>query len=270
VDIVSRPPSLVVFSELQPDSVFRINLSLTQNITDNNPTTYVNNAIVEVLNSDTQLLDQLIYTQNGDYSTALKPQNNAHYLFRIKLDNKVYWANETIPETLKCTFIDTAKVIFQGKQNFFQFRISIKDSAGSIPNYYGLRLQREYMKVNGTDTVYGREWISIETPEFIMTENPESKFSKKHLLFHDKYFNGLNQELRFGSAELFDIPGSITVALHLHVSEYSENAYRYYTSINEHLLYQNDPFSQPTELKGNVFGAFGAIVGQSTKIITLR
>jgi hypothetical protein len=268
VNIENKPASLVVNSSLYCDSLININLSLTQNIIDNNPPTIVSDASIEIMNKDSVILDVPNYNGNGNYLSWVKAEPGKRYLFRIQYSGKTYWGDETIPDTLKAELSDTGRIIFQGKQNFFQLKLKINDYQNS-DNYYGLRLKRTYDKYSGSDTVQAEEWINIETIEFILTENPESRFSKKHLLFSDRYFNGIHQELKFGSGSLFSVEGEKTKALTLYVSSYSLNAYKYYTSVNEHLLYQSDPFSQPTVLKGNIEHAYGSIVAQNTKVFEL-
>jgi hypothetical protein len=160
--------------------------------------------------------------------------------------------------------MDTSRIIFQARENFFQFALKLKNDFNN-QNYYGLRVRRNY-KSGGTDTTVYSEWLDIESIEFILTEDNRSRFSKKHLLFSDRYFSGTNQELRFGVADLFAGGGNKTVSVELYVSSFSENAFNYYSSLNEHLLYQSDPFSQPTLLRGNVTNAFGAAIGQFTRM----
>lgn len=266
INIEDKPASLVVNSELSSDSFISFDLSLTQNITDNNDPPYVNDASVEVLNKDSNIIDVLSFTGNGRYASIwLKPQVASRYIFRIKRGNAEHWADETMPDTLQAKMTDTSRVLFQGKQNFFQFKVKIKDDA-SESNYYGLKLKRKFEKYSAEDTVYAEEWVNIESIDFILDENPDSRFSKKHLLFNDIYFKGLDQEFRFGCADLFGNPLQKTLKLELYICSYTINAYRYYISVNEHLLYQSDPFSQPTLLKGNVSNAFGAAVGNYTRV----
>ncbi len=255
-------------SELSSDSFISFDLSLTQNITDNNNPPYVNDASIEVLNKDSNIIDVLSFTGNGRYASIwLKPQVASRYLFRIRRGNEEHWADEKMPDTLHAKIIDTSRVLFQSKQNFFQFNVKIKDDA-SKSNFYGLKLKRKFEKYSAEDTVIAEEWVNIESIDFLLNENPDSRFSKKHLLFNDLYFKGLDQEFRFGGADLFSNSSQKTLKLELYISSYTVNGYRYYISVNEHLLYQSDPFSQPTLLKGNVSNAFGAVVGNYTRVFT--
>jgi len=265
INIDDKPAILVVNAELDADSLMRFNLSLTQNITDNGGVPQVNDAVVEVLSGDSQILSVLDNQGKGLYSSAwLKPKAGTRYLFRITRGSGEYWVDEQMPDSFKADVLDTGRIVFQGKSGFYQFHIRFKDDV-LRSNYYGLRLKRIFEKYSGSDTIVTEEWVNIESIDFILTENPESKFSKKHLVFRDTYCNGLNQELRFGAAGLFGRTDQKTLGLVLYTASYSESAYAYYSSVNEHMFFQNDPFSQPTLLRGNVSNAFGAVVGRFTQ-----
>lgn len=265
INIDDKPAELVVNAALDADSLMRFNLSLTQNITDNGGEPTVNDAVIEVMSGDSQILNVLDNQGKGLYSSAwLKPKAGTRYLFRITRGSGEYWVDERMPDSLKVDVQDTGRIVFQGKPGFFQYRIQFQDDA-LRDNYYGIRLKRIFEKYSGGDTIVAEEWVNIESIDFILTENPESKFSKKHLIFRDDYFKGLNQELKFGAAGLFDRTDQKTRALILYTASYSGSAYAYYSSVNEHMLFQNDPFSQPTLLRGNVSNAFGAVVGRFTQ-----
>ncbi|HEY1047806.1 MAG TPA: DUF4249 domain-containing protein [Bacteroidia bacterium] len=266
VDIPNREASLVVDSEISPDSFIKVKLSRTQNITDNNPPKIPFNCLIEVMDKDTGILDVLTDMGKGVFaSNFLKPSAGKTYLFRITADSRTYWVNERMPDSLKCKVMDTSRIIFQGKQNFYQFTLDLEDQSNR-GNYYGLRLKRHYKQFAGTDTTIISEWVTIESLDFLLTENPATRFSNRHLLFNDKYFGNMTANLKFGANGLFGKSNERTYLLELYVSSYSESAYNFYTSLNEHLFYQNDPFSQPTLLKGNISEAFGAIVGSYTQV----
>jgi hypothetical protein len=264
IEIEDRPPQLVVNAVLDPDSFLYFHLSQTQNITDNNAIPYITNATVEVFNKDTTLLTVLSHNVNGDYRSGIfKPRPDSQYLFRINTVQGAYWVNELMPDTMHCVIKDTTRSIF-----LFQVRLDFTDPP--LPNnYYGIKMKRYFEVYNGADTTFAEEWVALESIDFILTENPRTKFSKKNILFTDQYFIHPKQTLRIGAADLFNKAGQKTKRLVIHATAYSFNGYNYYASVNEHLFYQNDPFSQPTLLVGNIPGAFGAAVGKNTKTLTI-
>lgn len=270
INIEDKPSVLVVDADLNTDSFFSVNLSRTQNITDNAGKQFLEDAVIEVFDKDTVMVDVLSNVSKGTYqSSAYKPQAGHQYLFKILHNSKIYWVNELIPDSMQSTIQDTGRIVFQGKNNFFQFQLQLDDPM-SKKNFYGIKIKRYYNQINGTDTQLLVEWSRIETVDLILTEDPQTRFSNKHLVFKDNYFNGSKQYLKFGVSDLFTQASQQTTALELFVSSYSENAYNYYSSVNEHLFYQNDPFSQPAIVRGNVNGAYGAIVGQFQKRYLIR
>lgn len=270
IDIENKPSILVVDARLQQDSLIGMYLSWTQNIKDNGDKKYEDNAVVEVFDADTSIVDVLQKVGKGLYRSAFyQPMPGMTYLFKISVNDKVYWANENMPDTLECQLVDTSRIIFQGKPDFFQITIKLNDTKDKS-NYYGLMLRRNFETYNGQDTSYLSEWLKLESIEFILTEDPQSKFSNQHLIFSDRFFDGNNQLLRFGANDLFTASRGKTKSLEFYVSTYSSNAYFYYTSLNEHLFYQNDPFAQPTLVRGNVEGAFGGVVGSCVKRFDIK
>lgn len=261
VKVADKPPVLVVDAVLMQDSFVKVKLSETQNITDNSPAKIVSDAVIEMFDKDTQIIDVLSHQGNGVYTSIYKPLSDKRYLFKLNRNGKVYWVDEYVPDTIDCLIQDTSRIVFQGKLNFFQINLKLNDPVGS--NYYGIKLRRYYKQINGADTQHLSEWVELETIDFILTEDPQTRFSNQHLVFSDKYFDGKTQFLKFGVSGIFE-KGRNTEALELYVSSYSKSGYDYYGSVNEHLFYQNDPFSQPTLIRGNVSNAFGGIIGEYT------
>lgn len=270
INIEDKPSVLVVDADLNTDSLICVVLSRTQNITDNSGQKFIDDAVIEVFDKDTGIVDVLMHVKNGVYKSSVsKPQAGKQYLFKVLHNNKSYWVNERMPDSMACVIQDTARIVFQGKRNFFQLQLRLDDPLAQ-KNFYGIKVRRYYNQINGTDTQMLVEWARLETVDLILTEDPQTRFSNKHLLFKDVYFNGSRQYLKFGVADLFTTASQQTTALELFVSSYSDNAYNYYSSVNEHLFYQNDPFSQPAIVRGNVNGAYGAIVGQFQQRYLIR
>lgn len=264
VNIEDKPALTVVVSELDKDSFFTFRLSLTQNITDNSPEKHISDAVIEILDKDSNLLESLQHSSGGMYKSALiKPVPASRYLIRIKDSRGEHFADETMPTPIQILSLDTARIQFQGQKDFMQLKLVFPDTA-TQGNYYGLRLKRTFVRYSGTDSVLSDEWLNIETGDLIITEDPDSRFSLKHRLFSDRFFNGNVQEIKFGASGLFGKPDEKTKSLELHFSSYSQPSFRFLVSVNEHLFYQNDPFSQPSGIRGNVSNAAGGVVAQYT------
>ncbi len=269
IPIPTQPNQLVVNSNFKLDSALQVFLSLSQPSNSNGNLTPYQQATLGIYTADSILIEPLTQMGNYYFSTLFKPISNTLYRLRISTPTQEYWASDSVPNYPNTSIVDTSTIVFQGNNHFFRIEYKLKDTANQ-KNYYALMLKRNYMqlvpKANTTqmDTLYKSEWLPIETNDFYLTENPESSYSKSYLLFTDRHFNGLSLVLKFGSSKLKDnISNQLTLNTVVYCQQLSAQAYNYYQSINEHLFYQNDPYSQPNAIKGNIANALGAFVGVS-------
>ncbi len=269
-----QPQSIVLNSNLALDSFLTINLALTQGITENAPNYSINDAFISIYDKDSNLLEVLQNGGNGSYfSNILKGASNKLYIAKIINQNTTYYTSDSIPNQSNTLIIDTARILYQGKPNYFNIDYKIIDNQ-SQTNYFGLKLKRKYLQYfttnNLLDSVIKEDWITIDTRDFYLTENEISQFSKKHILFNDRRFNQSARVLKFGNAEILTTTNQKTLALIVYMEQYSPQAFTYYQTLNEHLFYQNDPFSQPSAVKGNILNGYGAFVGKSIKADTIK
>lgn len=265
---------LVVNSNLCVDSLISVKLSYTQAINDNSKNITENNAVVQFFSKDSILLEQINPSSNGFYQTVLlKAQASTTYLLKITTPKQVYWMQDSCP--LKCiaSVVKIDSTVFQGNQNFYRIKFQIKDLQ-SFTNYYGLKLKHVYESYRNKgggliDTLMNEEWIDVETIDPILIQDENNKFSKKHLLFSDMYFNKSTINFYFGTSAIVNTSTRKTKKLSIELEQYSFDAYQYYATLYEHLFYQNDPFSQPTLVKGNISNAFGSFTGKNIIRTTL-
>lgn len=276
-DIVlpKEDPILVVNSVLSSDSFITVRLSYTQGITENTPIVFETGASVIIYNQDTQFVENLANTGNGWYKGAIKAVPSSRYLAKIAINSTIYWAFDSVPLLPDINVTDTSRIFFQGKPGFFSIEVALSDKQTSA-NYYGMKMRYFYeyyvLDPNGfpIDTIDKNEWIDIETVDPILTESDFSKFSKKHLLWSDKYFNNTTAILRVGSSVIIRNNRQKPHYLVIYTEHYTTGSFQYYTTLNEHIFYQNDPFSQPTIVNGNIPNAFGSFVGKSVKVDTIH
>lgn len=266
-DIEKKTNQLIVDGKLVNDSLFKVQLSLTQSITDNSILPIVDNASIEVFDIDTNIVAVLSHQSNGIYQSLLeKVKPNTFYLFKISFQNLVFWGKEFTADSLKIELKDTFRGVFQGKTNVFQIKFKLKDNS-LLSNFYGLKVKKIHLTNNGT--IKTEEWCEMETIDFILTENLKSRYSKKNLLFTDQFFNNQEAWLNIGLPDLFSNPDKKLTQLIIYSSSLSENTYQYYSSINEHVFYQNDPFSQPPLIYSNIDKSFGSIVSEFVQTDTI-
>lgn len=274
LDLPVQKQTLVLNSNLTLDSFISINLALTQGITENAPNYSINNAFISLYDKDSNFIENLQNGGNGLYfSNTLKGIPNKLYIAKIINQNTTYYTSDSIPNKSVAFIIDTARIIFQGKANYFNIDYKITDNQKQT-NFYGLKLKRKYIQYftinNILDSIAKEEWINIDTRDFILTENEISQFSKKHILFNDRFFSQATRTIKFGNANILSSINQKTMALIINLEQYSPQAFNYYQTLNEHLFYQNDPFSQPSTVKGNMPNGYGAFVGKSIKADTIK
>jgi hypothetical protein len=267
-DLSDHQAKLVVNGHLYNDSLISIDLSISGQITQSVVQPYVN-GVVELYDKDTNQLLTLNNNGNGRYySSIYKAQANTIYLIKIKTNERNYWIIEETPDTVFSEIKDTSRFFFQGNEAYFQLKLQLNDKS-ILKNFYEIKVKRFYKEWNGIDSIIKEEWVDINTQEFVLTESPISRYSKKQLLFSDRFFNGQKVNLNVGMFGLFNTLQQRTTHLQVYVSSLSLNAFNYYTSINEHLFFQNDPFTQPSQIIGNVPDAYGAITGRYLNVETI-
>lgn len=268
-------PILVVNSVLCNDSLIAMRLSYTQGITDNTPIAYESSATVAIYDKDTLLKGILTNLGNGWYKGAIIGVPSVKYIAKISINTKTYWTSDSIPPVPDINVTDTSRIFFQGKPGFFSIETALSDKQITA-NYYGMKMHYFYemytLDGNGQplDTTQRNEWIDVETIDPILNESDFSKFSKKHLLWSDKYFNSTTAILKVGSSVVLRNSRQKPRHLVVYTEHYTAAAFQYLATLNEHIFYQNDPFSQPTIVSGNIPNAFGSFAGRSIKVDTIH
>jgi hypothetical protein len=260
--------SLVVNSNLCNDSLIGLKLTYTQAINNNNAIYTENNASIEIFDKDSVLLEKIINSQNGIYQTiTTKAKASTCYLLKISTPQAIYWMKDSCPGICLGSILKVDSTIFQGKIDFYRIKFQLKDLQ-TCSNYYGLKMKHTYESYITTiggkvDTILAEEWIDVETIDPLLTQDENNKFTKKHLLFNDAFFNNNTIDFSFGTSSIANSTTRKTKQLSIDLEQYSFDAYQFYATLFEHMFYQNDPFSQPTLVKGNINGAYGSFIGKN-------
>lgn len=228
----------------------------------------IENARVELYNSDYQLIEYLYYNIGGYYTGNHIIEKGGQYHFALEDEEYEFtcFGTDAIPKFETELYFDTATVYYSGKNNFFQIATVLKDP-GEERNFYRFHAYRDFYKYtikNGikTDSVFISEAVELESNDFWFIRLGNQQFAKKELLLSDEGFNGRSILIRFGT---FGLEGGRfdekNVQIRIVVSSLSEALFRYYTTLNEHLFYRQDPFSQPTSVYSNIDGGLGIFGG---------
>lgn len=193
-------------------------------------------------------------------------EKNKYYLV-FKNNNAIAKAKEALVSAQINYSIDTQTIIFRGKEDFLQVKLTISDEI-NIKNYYSFQLLRSYWEYSNNDSAYKEELQDLETIDYWFLRNENSQFTKKELLLRDLGFEDKVAMLRFGAFNLFTNTSSQkTIAIKLISSKLSPNLYQYRQTINEHLFYQTDPFAQSTSVYtnwDNIRGIFASKYSDTT------
>jgi hypothetical protein len=267
--IPAEKPSLVVNSRLCADSLISFNLSYTQSITNNSAPEIVSNAIIELFDKDTVSIETLSNLGNGVYLSTTVAQASKYYIVKIMLPAQTYWSGDSVPVKVDGKITSTDSINFRNNPFFYQIHFSLNDKQ-KYQNFYSFKLKHYFEEYLLNDTLLKEEWLDIETIDPILTEDLNSRFSKRHLLFTDRYFNNTNIQLSFGTPKIANNSLTKTKKLILYTEQFTNHSYSYFSSMNEHIFYQNDPFSQPILVKGNINNAMGAFAGENIKADTIN
>lgn len=267
-DIDSKVPTLVVNAFISNDSLFNFTLSTSQSVISSAIRNKVSNATIEVFDKDSNLVTTIIEQGIGIYQSSFaRAKPNTLYRYKINALGKVYAINEATPDSIQIEIKDTSRGVFKGRNKVFITKLKLTDRS-ILGNYFSLKIKKTFLnKVTNTTQ---EEWCDLETLDFILTEDPKSKFSKKNLLFTDRYFNNQSTWLNIGCVGLFDNPNQTAQRLDIYASTISSSAFQFLTSLNENLFFQNDPFSQSPQLFGNLPNAHGAIYSQTMQKLAVN
>jgi hypothetical protein len=267
-NIPEQAQMLVVNSNLCADSFISFTLTYTQSIKDNSAVAMEKNATILIFDVDTNILDIINPSAGGYYKSQVKALPSTIYIAKISIGKKDYWASDSLPAKVEGEISKVDSVIFQGRTDFLRIRYDLSDKQ-AYPNYYGIRMKHCFEKFQGADTTLEEEWVDVETIDPVLLEDENNKFSKKHLLLTDLRFNNTTINFNFGTSVIINNGSKRSRMLVVYIEQYSFKAYQYYSSLNQHLFYQNDPFSQPTQVKGNISDAFGSFIGRNTRADTI-
>ena len=263
-------PVPVLNGLLQADSAFKVQLSLTANLTDTAPT-YVSNARV-IIESNVATPDTLVYAQKGWYVSARTVKVGVNYTCKAMIPGySTITAQTTIPtqtEIDSIVYIDLAGRDEEGdKISSLQFRIKNKLSSKS---FWGVNLMVKGFGIDyNWDTneriegVFEREknfFMKAEQDSVLLNEaNPLELFSNSKMkddqYWVRTYFNEYN-----GS----DIGKNDTLIIEL--QNVDETYYRY---IKQYYIYESAQYpsigqsNQKYPMYSNVKNGLGVFTGMS-------
>ena len=269
-------PKMVVNGTFTPSQPFQISLTKNKDLLTNQPTEFITNARVSILNEQGVLLKDLVYTDNAllSYysSPSFKPTNGATYQIEIQAPSfPTISAQDYIPMpvALNALEIDTLLVNTSEANPVYAVALTttFSDPIGA-DNYYHLQLFYKSIegKTNSSGFVQNTEegLMPLTTLE-IQKDNPSllMDFNKNGVLFDDASFNGAKTQLKF-YASLDKKEAGAYPKIIGELRTVSKNYYQYYTSITHQLANQDRPFVEPINVFTNIENGLGIFAGFSS------
>ena len=255
VDVPFDGPHLVVNSVINPDSVFKVRLSLNRFILDDSTETFVEDAQV-LMGEEGTAMSPLTYDQSGFYLSNIKPVPGKSYNIEVQ-SNKFGTAKASthVPILPGVADVEVKEYMLQ-HQYMTDIYITITDNP-EVENYYRIKVSTEYEYYNFNDGSIGnaRYPVHIYTEDpLVQNENDALGFNQfDGITFTDAFFNGKTVTLKFKSDNNFLSSGSYAIRVQNLNSDYYQ--YVYSTALQEQN--EDDPLAQPVNVFTNVDGAFG-------------
>lgn len=257
-------PKLCFNCILNPDSVIRGSLSVSQSISENNTLQKISDAIIE-LKKDGQVIGLMHYLSKGIYWIDSKPTSGSHYEIRIsKAGYPNLFASTLIPQRPLVDYQKENKELhIAGTSSYYTFRsnYSINDQSGTNRYWkYNKRLTNGIWRFNGG-------YYDIDSPifdDFNKVTDATDKYG-----FHYEYYLRINDTGLDGKVLSFSeegIDGAVAFFMDTdeHYDKYLKSTIKQKMNDGDNLL-----FNEPVQIYSNIengLGIFGSAAITSFKL----
>jgi hypothetical protein len=262
VDVPFDGEQIVVDSFFDPDSLWKVTLSLNRHILDPNEINFkrVSDAVIEI-HDENGLVTTLQYTENGKYvSLTEKPAAEKQYTMFV--NSLKYGTVNAVSHAPVVTLIKSVERedIIKGNERFTVFRLKIHDKK-ETKDFYHLKVdytQEQYNNQSGEIRSFTRSIpIGSDNPEL----SDQFISAEQGLLIKDVLFNGEETEIKF-RIDAGHLSGITEFSIAL--KSISEDYFRYMATRQLQKEINGDPFAQPVNVFNNVTNGFGIFAGLST------
>ncbi|NWJ52517.1 MAG: DUF4249 domain-containing protein [Bacteroidetes bacterium] len=255
IDTGKIKPRLVLNALIEPDSIFKVELSKSRSLMDSSQLVELINSASVKIYEDGVLKTTLGFGIEGIYVAPFKPKQTSSY--RIAVDDAEFGhieATTNIPDQpVLVSAVPTTELTPASSPRYYKYKLVIRDS-GKHRDYYYLRaflIQRGFTPGTPVGSVIAYDIYSDD--RVVINDT----YTLRGILFDDSAFNGYEYELIIYS------PYRVTFAnpLWFELSSISKEYYNYLSSIITQNNAGNNPFAEPVIIKSNVqngTGVFGA------------
>ena len=288
LDLPEHESKLVVNSIFSNDSIWKLSVSQSTGILDNDDFGFMDNAEVTIY-QDGNFLETLsletIETTTYDYTTGQEEieeipfytsenvaTSNHEYSVEVAVNGfETASATATLPTPVNISEVTVENLFADVEEGYQQqegsLSITFDDPEGE--NFYELKVWaafeytysdyifndsiNDYIAQEVTEEVFYN--IYLETNDVALSNDANK--SGQSILFTDEFFEGDTKTLALQTYDAIPLDGSIVVELR----SISKEVYLYNSSYNNQRWSRDDPFSEPIFVYSNIengFGIFGA------------
>jgi hypothetical protein len=260
LDVPFDGEQLTINSLFNPDSVWRVSVSLNRYVLDNRPYKRVTNATV-IVSDENGPVETLVHDGNGVYrSENGKPQaRKAYTLSASSVVHGTVHAESLIPPAALVSNVEIQSSEFNGEPSS---RISLQISdEPTTDNYYAISVE------------VGNEFLNSQTLEVMSYRFPvvlgrndngfenEQISNDNHLLIKDVFYTGPQLDVTVHSPDWNLLhSGSIFIT----VKTVSKDYYDFILTSSLQNQTSGNPFAQPVQVYSNVQNGFGIFAGFSS------
>lgn len=283
IEVPDTPSKLTVNSLFGTDSAFIVSVTASKGILEDGTVSEVTNATVTITGSDGS--SETVIGANYEGFSDWKPES-MQYRFALAAKPGMDYtitasakgfetvsAKTHVPTPVQIVRVDTgSKYVDEWTQRQGQISVTLDDPAG-VENFYELHL---YMLTYYPDTFGGiLNWWPMYYEIYAYEEQDEGVqidlggSYEVGMRFSDELFNGQHYTTRLNYWNEATYDDSTTLEFYLsyylvtELRSLSSDYYKFHTSYNTYLMSVGDPFSQPTQVYGNVDKGFGIFAGFS-------
>ncbi len=244
---------LVVNQIIEKDSTFSVGIERSRFFLESYMSnTFLDDAVVTIKNTTTGASETQSAGNNGQYIFAMTAQEGHSY--EITASHSSYptaTGSTVIPTSVPLISVDTLSYDDENMQKTMQAKLKWNDPVGK--NYYIIAIKSntlfpEAMFLNSSDVSVANGGVNLDgspTYDYFFAVNDESfeGTQKEFTLEFDHYFYGTSVKYQY---QLYNC---------------TEDAYKYFVSVNLNQNAGSGPFVEPVKVHTNIEGGYGIFGG---------
>lgn len=265
---------IVVNSAFSPEKQWNVNVSNSRSIIDTEELQPISDATVSIFKGG-EFLENLIHQTEGIYIGSSDIESDQEYTVEVSAPNYEAVTSSSFAPSghLEINAIDTTFVDSEyGNSIDLNFDLNVRDNQ-SGRNYYGVSLKADMRDVQSGSITHRSLYLSSSDIAF-GASNDEKEYGEI-LIFNDLLMDQNNynlslevQDIIYNFYQTIDSDGNSVLVpsekldkLYVTIYSYSRDLYLHNKSMKNYYEFNDDPFSQPTQVHTNIDGGFGIFAG---------